>query len=104
MKAYCPNKNVTFNVSKSEIADCSLEAKYWIMGFLAGNEPDAPRDEQGDYLPENTSQYQRWRAAIQQFPVTGIWVVQDRVCENCGDLLLPTQLGLKCPKCSQAIT
>lgn len=38
MLAWCSNKNVTFCVSESEIEDMSLESKYWIRGFLSGNE------------------------------------------------------------------
>src|SRR4051812_45423141 len=72
MTAWCPNRQVTFYVSKSEIEDCSTEASYWIAGFLAGSEPDAPRDQQGDYLPDDDPEYQRWQAAIPQFLETGI--------------------------------
>ena len=99
MRAWCPNKQLGFNVSKSEIKECSLEAHYWIQGFLSGNEPDAPRDENGDYLADDDPNYERWRAAIKQFPETGLWVVQDRTCEVCGQELLPTQPGMTCPKC-----
>lgn len=100
MGAWCPEKQLTFNVSKSAIETCSLEAEYWIKGFVAGNEPPPPRDENRDYLPEDDPRYRRWQAAIKQFPETGIWVMQDRKCEICGELLLPTQPGLKCGKCS----
>ena len=93
-------KRFLYCVSKSAIEDCSVEAAYWTQGFLAGNEPDAPVDEEGDYLPEDHPQYERWRAAIKQFPDTGIWVGGDRPCESCGEQLLPTQPGLICPKCS----
>jgi hypothetical protein len=99
MRAWCPNKQIVFSVSKSAMEDCSPEARYWVQGFLAGCEPDAPLDQKGNYLPEDDPKYERWRAAIKQFPETGIWVVQDRACEGCGEKLLPTQPGLSCPKC-----
>ena len=101
MGAWCPQKKVTFCVSKSAIETCSIEAQYWVRGFLAGNEPDAPVDEHGDYVADADPQYEMWRAAIKQFPETGIWV-RGRQCEICGVELLPTQPGSKCPKCSAA--
>jgi hypothetical protein len=102
MGVWCPSKQIGFCVSKSEIQECSLEACYWIKGFLVGNEPDPPTDEEGDCLPEDNPRHKKWRAAIRQFPETGIWVVQDRECEDCGEQLLPTQPGLKCPTCSSS--
>ena len=102
MGAWCPTKQVTFYVSKSEMESCSPEAHYWMMGFLAGNEPAPPRGEDGGYLADDDPQMERWRAAIRQFPETGIWVVSERFCERCGEPLLPTQPGLKCPKCAPA--
>jgi hypothetical protein len=100
MEAWCPNKKVDLCASKSEMTDCSIEARYWIQGFLSGNEPDAPVDELGDYLPDDYPKREKWRAAVRQFPETGLWVTQDRKCETCEDELLPTQPGMKCPKCS----
>lgn len=99
MGAWCPLKKVRFCVSKSEIEDCSLEARYWIKGFLAGNEPDAPTNDEGDYLPDDAPAFERWREAIKQFPETGIWVRGERNCEKCGSAILPTQLGLECSAC-----
>ncbi len=71
--AWCPHKKVIFRVSKLGIDDCSVEANYWLQGFLAGNEPDAPRDENGDYLEWDQPKHQEWLAAIQQFAKTGEW-------------------------------
>ena len=73
MGAWCPLKKVRFCVSKSAVEECSLEAYYWIKGFLAGNEPDAPRNDEGDYLPEDHPRYQHWRENIKQFPEAGFW-------------------------------
>lgn len=39
---WCPLDSVEVNVSKSEIVATTDEAKYWIDGFLAGNEPPPP--------------------------------------------------------------
>jgi hypothetical protein len=101
MRAWCPHQQVGFYVSKSEIDTCSLEASYWIKGFLAGNEPDAPRSEDGDYLPDDHPALARWRAAILQFPETGYWNNTDRNCDNCGDLLLPSEPKNLCAKCRE---
>jgi len=75
MRAWCPTERVVFSLSKPAIDDCSPEARYWIMGFLAGNEPDAPRDDDGDYLPADDPRYRRWQAAIREFGRTGVWDV-----------------------------
>jgi hypothetical protein len=85
MRAWCPTKKITFSVSKSAMGECSAEARNWVQGFLAGNEPDAPRDEKGNHLPDDHPRLRQWRAAIQQFPETSLWVVQDWVCEECGE-------------------
>ena len=99
MAAWCPLKKVRFNISKSEVRECSDAARYWIKGFLAGNEPDAPVDEDGGYLPGDDPRMEEWRVAIAQFPATGLWIVSDRPCEWCGHPLLPTQPGLLCSQC-----
>ncbi len=102
MGAWCPLKQVSFCVSKSEIHECSQAARYWIKGFLSGNEPDAPMNKKRDYLPDDHPRTQAWRAAIRQFPETGIWVVSERLCKNCKQRLLPTQPGLLCPNCANS--
>jgi hypothetical protein len=102
ISVWCPRQQLAFRVSKSEIETCSLEAEYWIKGFLVGNEPDAPTDEQGDYLPDDDPRMIRWRAALRQFPETGLWVVSERLCEQCGEILLPTQPGMICAKCQSS--
>lgn len=101
MGAWCPVKRVQFCVSKSSIEDCSVEASYWIRGFLAGCEPDAPTDEQGDYLPEDNPAYERWREDIKQFPETGLWILGDRECQRCHGQLLPTNPGQLCSECDK---
>jgi hypothetical protein len=100
--AWCPQKQVRFFVSRISIEDCSTEAAYWLKGFLSGCEPDAPRDETGDYLPDDDPRMETWRAAIQQFPETGIWI-EGRTCESCGAELLPTQPGFVCQNCHEEV-
>jgi hypothetical protein len=44
MYAWCPAKKHCFCVSDSEIEGRSIEAEYWIKGFLSGNE-SRPEEE-----------------------------------------------------------
>lgn len=39
------------------------------------------------------------RAAIHLFAKTGVWVEQERTCEQYGKELLPSTLGLVCEQC-----
>ena len=48
MWAWCPKKETTFFVSKSQIGEMSLQTKYWIKGFLTGNQPKPPAEENED--------------------------------------------------------
>jgi hypothetical protein len=99
MSAWCPHKSISFCVSRSEMDSCSHETEYWVKGFLSGNEPAPPTDAEGDLLPRTDSRYQRWQAAIALFRESGIWAAMPRVCEVCGEELLSSQPGLRCPKC-----
>lgn len=97
---YCESKNRIANISKSEIADTSREAGYWLKGFLAGCEPDCPKTEDGDILPDDDPRVTEWRAAIQAFPQSGLWYSGARQCSSCGTHLLPTTLGECCHECT----
>ncbi len=99
MGAWCPEKRINFCVSKSEIKQCSVEAQFWMQGFLVGNEPDAPTNEEGDYLPESSPAFERWRTAREVFPQVGFWIKGERECDSCGVHLLPTDAGLCCSNC-----
>ena len=55
---WCPNKEVSFFMSKNEIQKCSKEAEYWIKGFLSGNEPAPPSCDDGMTDFEST-EYQK---------------------------------------------
>lgn len=102
MGAWCPFKQVTFCVSKSEIEEMSPEANYWIRGFLAGNEPDAPMGKNNDdYLPEDHPKYQHWRAEIERFPETGHWKYFEYFCQKCGAQASLTQYGIHCNECGE---
>ena len=93
-------RNAFFCVSSYEIADCSTEARYWIKGFLAGNEPGPPLDIHDEPLPDDSLTVQQWRKATALFRETGQWSVTERVCEVCQHIMLPSELpGFCCSKC-----
>ncbi|BBH17736.1 hypothetical protein Back2_20230 [Nocardioides baekrokdamisoli] len=64
MHAYCPHQRRNFAVSMSEVLDASTEARYWIVGYLHGNEPERP--EGGD-------EDRRWLSDREAFHAGGDW-------------------------------
>lgn len=72
MWAYCPKKNKTFFVSKSDIGDKSIETDYWIKGFLTGNQPAPPKDKNDDVDFESQA-YKDWIKKVDKFEKTGLW-------------------------------
>ena len=68
-----------FKVSCSlrDVEPLTIEAKWWIQGFVEGMEP-SPYDVLGeDYDPEwavDSPQVRRWRAVVAAFRETGVWV------------------------------
>jgi hypothetical protein len=74
MGAYCEAHDRAFVVSLSEIERASDEARYWIRGFLAGNEPPPPLDSEGFTIDElGDARWDGWREAVEQFRRTGAW-------------------------------
>jgi hypothetical protein len=73
--AWCPKKQTGFCVSKLEITSLSKESKYWIEGFLSGNEPEPPDESDisstQDYF--KSRKYKKWEKAIAEFKETGYW-------------------------------
>ena len=53
MRAWCPTKQVGYNVSLKEIDDLGTATRYYIKGYLAGNEPDPPIGEDGAEDPDD---------------------------------------------------
>ena len=76
MYAWCPKKEKSFFVSKSEIADMSLECKYWIKGFLSGNQPKPPVNSEGD-VDFESDEYKQWIIKIDEFEKTGDWQLEE---------------------------
>lgn len=75
MAAYCLRDKRGFSVSLSEITEMSPEARYWITGFLHGNEP-APEDMFGPGIHDandDDPRWTRWRTAVDEFVSTGEW-------------------------------
>jgi hypothetical protein len=64
MQAYCPHQRHDFSVSKYEVTEASAESALWIEGFLRGNEPVPPEDDDG---------VDEWRASREAFYRTGDW-------------------------------
>lgn len=90
LSAWCPSKQRSFCVSKSEIRDCSRETSYFLKGFLSGQEAEAPGNEEGDLLPPDDPEYQAWARAAELFRQTGHWNDRFRICDRCGARLLPS--------------
>jgi hypothetical protein len=68
IEVYCPHQGRNFAVSTFEIVECAPETQIWIAGYLRGNEPEPPEDD--DLLPV-------WLAQIGEFHDTGIWPQAD---------------------------
>ncbi len=49
------------------------EVRYWIKGFLTGNQPPRPKDQEGDLLPENHPTYKKWESNVAKFLKNGFW-------------------------------
>jgi hypothetical protein len=73
MHAYCPHESRDYAVSFDEIVDCSNEARWWAIGYLAGNEPAPPRTAEGDYVAPDDPRFQRWSRAAREFRARGVW-------------------------------
>jgi hypothetical protein len=72
MYFYCPLRDLTTRVSKSEMTVCSEEAGYFVRGFLAGSEPGPPVDEDGILLDDDAA-VEAWRGATIVWRRTGGW-------------------------------
>jgi hypothetical protein len=93
LAAWCPHRELGYNVSLSELGEMSDEARYFVRGFLRGSEPEAPYDDDGELTPEDEA---AWRAAIRRFRRTGSWYGRWGTCEVCGCVLLPDTSERRC--------
>ena len=75
------------------------ESKYWIKGFLKGNQPNPPSDNNGE-VDFESKEYQTWQKAIGLFDNTGYWWSGDkRFCDNCNEELLDSEPEDNCKNC-----
>lgn len=97
--SYCTKQEVSFYFSFDEVKDMSVEMKYWMKGYLMGNEPPPPKDSDGmtDFGSES---YSFWEKSIQLFHETGYWNDEDRICELCNTKLLYSSCDEICLDCS----
>jgi hypothetical protein len=82
MSAWCPKKKVSYRVSLSEMGTMSDETRYFVRGFLAGNAPNWPKNDDPD-------DFNAWLAATSRFQETGYWYGRWGTCATCGCVLLP---------------
>lgn len=75
--AWCPVRERSFYCSLQEMERMSEEARYWITGYLHGNQPEPPRDAEGDVDFESAA-YQEWVKACELFLNTGNWNEDER--------------------------
>ncbi len=91
--AWCPTNEVGYNVSLSELDDMAVATRYFIKGFLAGNEPAPPIADDGS---EDRDDMTAWRSAVARFNRTGRWLNRWRTCVTCGCVLLPDSASERC--------
>jgi hypothetical protein len=77
----------------------SEEARYFVAGFLAGNEPGYPADADGE---TDEADLAAWRAATARFRRTGSWYGRWGTCQVCGCVLLPDTADDRCHEHSTA--
>ena len=90
LSAWCPARQRSLFVSKSEMTSYSRETEYFVRGFLTGNEPEPLRDDEGELLPPNHRDERAWHAAVALFQSSGSWNSRVRLCKQCGRRLLPS--------------
>jgi hypothetical protein len=93
MAAWCPQKGVGYNVSRSEMGAMSEQAGYFVAGFLAGAQPGYPVDANGE---TEEADLVAWRAATTRFRRTGSWYGRWGTCQVCGCVLLPDTANNRC--------
>ena len=84
MLAYRPTHGDTICVSKNEILEsCSEQTRYFVLGYLSGNEPGPPAGHDGHPVDLGDPLYDRWSAARREYHQTGVYY-EPRNCERCG--------------------
>ena len=106
MCAYHPALDLIVMVSKSDVVNnCSEEARYFVLGYLSGNQPDPPRNAEGDWVEDDDPRSEEWRRAVTLFHETGYWNTEHgRMCGWCGAELLLSDPGEPCVQCVDSPT
>jgi hypothetical protein len=99
MSAWCPHQSVAYNVSLAEMGNVSDEARYFALGFLSGNEPGPPADDEGRTDPGDL---EAWHSATARFRRTGSWYGRWGTCSVCGCVLLPDSSADRCHEHQEA--
>ncbi|ROP28285.1 hypothetical protein EDD30_1026 [Couchioplanes caeruleus] len=83
MLAYCAERGIRTRVSKGEIGDCSEQTRYFVRGFLSGNEPAPPESDSG-----TEAAFLAWSDTAVRFRDTGYWgdVDVDANADAAGDV------------------
>jgi hypothetical protein len=103
ISVWCPRLGRWTRISKSEISEMSAASRYWLAGYLSGNEPDAPRDGNGDYLADDAPEMVTWRRSVARFAQTGYWNAKARTCASCRQPVEPAQPDETCLACAALI-
>ncbi|CAN5524390.1 hypothetical protein BH10ACT3_BH10ACT3_23200 [soil metagenome] len=98
MLAWCPHGDEpdsrrVYSVSLSDMAEMSTETRYFVHGFLAGNTPEGPFNEDWEMTDADAV---AWQVASIRFRTTGEWSGHWSTCSTCGCVLLPDSWGDKC--------
>jgi hypothetical protein len=93
MSAWCPHESVAYNVSLAEMGNLSDEARYFVLGFLSGNEPAPAMDDEG---MTDAADLEAWQSATARFRRTGGWYGRWGTCSVCGCVLLPDSAADRC--------
>ena len=72
---WCPHRGGGYNLSRDEIRETSVAGRYWIRGFVVGNEPNSPLDDDGFPIDETSADYQAWESARLEYLRQGVWPV-----------------------------
>jgi hypothetical protein len=76
MAVFCPHdpKHPGYRISKSELpGDLPDATRYFVAGFLAGNLPHQPDDDQ------STPKMREWATAAERFAAEGQWYLDSEV-------------------------
>jgi len=67
---------VRVSCSIGDVTPETLEAQYWLAGYLTGAEPspyDVLGDDYDESLPDDSELIQRWRDTVNDFQSSGVW-------------------------------